>query len=123
MRLLRSLLSLLILAVALLAAETTQGAKTQAATLGATAIVFGQKGCPPCERMKAVVRELRKEGYKVAYLDLADYPDAVEDYGIRVTPTTFFARNMEIVLRVEGFISEQRFKEYFQETKARRIRW
>lgn len=113
--LLSPLLSNALLAVALLAAELYQSASTHAAPQGATAIVFGQEGCPPCARIKRVVDELRREGHSVAYFDIKDVPGAVDTYDIRVTPTTFFTRDMVVVRRVEGYIPTQQFRAWLLE--------
>ena len=50
-------------------------------------LFFTQEGCPPCERVKPRMEELRKQGLKVTEIDVRERPDLVRQYRITQTPT------------------------------------
>ncbi len=50
-------------------------------------LFFTQEGCPPCERAKPRVEELRRQGLKVTEIDVRERPDLVRQYRITQTPT------------------------------------
>lgn len=50
-------------------------------------LFFTQQGCPPCERAKPHVEEMRKQGLKVTEVDVHEQPDLAHQYQITQTPT------------------------------------
>jgi thiol-disulfide isomerase/thioredoxin len=50
-------------------------------------LFFTQKGCPPCERARPRLEEMRKQGLKVTEIDIREQPDLARQYQIRQTPT------------------------------------
>lgn len=50
-------------------------------------LFFTQPGCPPCERAKPRVEEMRKQGLKVTKVDIYEQPDLARKYQITQTPT------------------------------------
>jgi thioredoxin 1 len=50
-------------------------------------LFFTQPGCPPCERAKSRVEEIRKQGLKVAEINIREQPDLARKYQIVQTPT------------------------------------
>ena len=50
-------------------------------------LFFTMPGCPPCERAKPRVEEMRKQGLKVTEVDIYEQPDLARKYQIVQTPT------------------------------------
>ncbi len=50
-------------------------------------LFFTQEGCFPCEKAKAHVEELRKQGLKVTEVWYRESPELFRQYGVSTTPT------------------------------------
>jgi thiol-disulfide isomerase/thioredoxin len=50
-------------------------------------LFFTMPGCPPCERVKPRVEEMRKQGLKVTEVDIYEQPELARKYQIVQTPT------------------------------------
>lgn len=50
-------------------------------------LFFTQPGCPPCERDKPKVEELRRKGVKITEINIRERPDLMHQYQIKRTPT------------------------------------
>ena len=50
-------------------------------------LFFTMPGCPPCERAKPRVEEMRKQGLKVTEVDIYEQPELARQYRITQTPT------------------------------------
>ena len=50
-------------------------------------LFFTMPGCPPCERAKPRVEEMRKQGLKVTEVDIYEQPELARKYQIMQTPT------------------------------------
>ena len=50
-------------------------------------LFFTQPGCPPCDRDKPKVEELRRKGVKITEINIRERPDLRRQYRIRSTPT------------------------------------
>lgn len=50
-------------------------------------LFFTQKGCPPCERAKSRLEEMRTQGLQVTEIDIHEQPDLARQYQIVQTPT------------------------------------
>jgi thiol-disulfide isomerase/thioredoxin len=50
-------------------------------------LFFTQKGCPPCEKARPRVEEMRKQGLKVTEVWYHENPEMFKQYGVSSTPT------------------------------------
>jgi len=50
-------------------------------------LFFTQPGCPPCDRDKPKVEELRQKGVKITEINIRERPDLMRQYQITRTPT------------------------------------
>jgi len=56
-------------------------------------LFFTQPGCPPCDRDKPKVEELRQKGVKITEINIRERPDLTRQYQIRSTPTYVVLEN------------------------------
>ncbi len=69
------------------------------------AAVFASKGCKYCPQMWSKVKELRKAGYIIYYIDTDKYPGIFNDMKLRVWPTTLVFEDHKEKARFEGVTS------------------
>jgi len=74
-------------------------------------IDLGRGTCIPCKAMAPILKEAKEE-YKgradIEFIDVGDYPEQAQKYGIQLIPTQiFFDAEGREVWRHEGFLSKE----------------
>lgn len=80
---------------------------------------FWAEWCGPCRMLGPVVEELANEigdGGKVGKLNVDENPQAAQEYGIQSIPSVLIFHNGEVVDRLVGVQSKQRYKEALRST-------
>lgn len=62
---------------------------------------FTAPWCTGCKTLKPHVEKL-KDRLEVEYIDVEEYPEAVEEYGIANLPTLYFVQDGELVKHRTG---------------------
>jgi len=76
------------------------------------ALCFIQKGCIACEEQAPVNSEVSKLlGVTIEEIDIADRPDAICTYTLRVTPTTVVVKDGIAVETIPGVVQREQFEE------------
>ena len=73
---------------------------------GYVLVDFWFEGCPPCRRMKPVVAHLSvnyRDRVKVGKVDIDEYGELAEQYGLDAFPSLLLFKDGEVVARWEGY--------------------
>lgn len=65
-------------------------------------LFFNASWCGPCQQMKPIVTDLRREGYRLRDIDVDRHRDLAQKYGISAVPTFVFVENGSEVDRFSG---------------------
>ena len=65
-------------------------------------LFFNAAWCGPCRRMKPIVHQLRREGYRLRDVNIDRNKALARQYGIRAVPTFVFLENGSEVDRFSG---------------------
>lgn len=74
---------------------------------------FSAKWCGPCKQLAPVLNELLVNAELSSYfeeIDIEENEEMVEEYGIKVLPTTIFLKDSQILHKIESF-DVQKIKE------------
>jgi thioredoxin 1 len=68
------------------------------------ALYFTATWCAPCRTMKPVFENVVNQFSSVEkeYIDIEDFSELVQEYGVRSVPTIVFLKDDEIVAQVNG---------------------
>lgn len=82
-------------------------------------LVLGSEGCPPCRKMKPILKKLKskyKKKFQVKYIDVWKNTAAGSQYGVRAIPTQIFydGRGREVFRHV-GFYSKDQILAVWRE--------
>ncbi|MCL4515836.1 MAG: thioredoxin family protein [Firmicutes bacterium] len=81
-------------------------------------IDLGRDSCTACKAMRPILEELQKEyagRVGVAIINIDDFPEEAEKYGIYLIPTQiFFDAAGKIVYRHEGFMPKEEIEVVFR---------
>lgn len=55
-------------------------------------VEFTATWCGPCQKVKPIVEQLRREGYDIRPVDIDERPDLKAAYGVKVVPTFVYVR-------------------------------
>ena len=80
--------------------ENAQRAPTKAEVL-----FFNASWCGPCKQMKPIVKNLRRQGYRLRDVDIDRQQKLAQQYGIRAVPTFVFLEDGSEVDRISGGIN------------------
>jgi len=80
-------------------------------------VVFGTKWCSFCPKMYPVVRQLRKSGYFVLYLDAEEYPQVVKQFKLTSWPTTVVMDHGKEKARFIGVTTVEKIKKLLTKTR------
>ncbi|MHC1626434.1 MAG: thioredoxin family protein [Methanoculleaceae archaeon] len=68
-------------------------------------LCFSQKGCMGCEEQRPINREVSEAlGINIEEIDVSDYPDNIQKYNLRVTPTILVISDGVVQTRFEGVV-------------------
>jgi thioredoxin 1 len=80
---------------------------------------LGSSSCIPCQKMKPIILELKKEfegKMIVDLIDVGDNPQIGQKYSINLIPTQiFFDRDGKELFRHEGFYAKEKILEKWEE--------
>lgn len=79
----------------------------------ATTVYFYSKWCQYCQKATPIVFPLAEElGVELVPYDIDEQP--FQQYGINATPTIIFFKDKQAVIKVEGFVGEEKYREFFE---------
>jgi thioredoxin 1 len=79
-----------------------QTAATSSGERRGEVLFFNASWCGPCRRMKPIVTQLRRQGYRLRDIDVDKNQSLAQKYGIRGIPTFVFVQNGSEVHRFSG---------------------
>lgn len=80
-------------------------------------VVFGAKWCSFCPKMYPVVRQLRKAGYFVLYIDTDQYPQVTQQFKLTSWPTTVVMDQGKEKVRFTGVTTVEKIKKLLTKTR------
>ena len=83
-------------------------------TIEPTLVMLSTKTCPPCKKMKPVVKEFA-EDYKVLMLDAHEAQEISHEYGVKSVPTFLMMAEGELVARTGGTKTIDQLQEFFNQ--------
>lgn len=81
------------------------------------AVIFGAKWCRFCPRMKPVMKELKRRGYIVFYIDTDQHPVVVERFQIRRWPTTVIMHKGKPTRKFSGVTTASKIAKHLKTYK------
>lgn len=81
---------------------------------GNAVLKFGADWCGPCKHLKPLIEELKEENKDMLFLDIDvdEYPDLAQKFGVRGIPMTVFLRDGEVLSSVVGVKPKAEFQEH-----------
>ncbi len=76
-------------------------------------LFFTNAGCAPCRQVEPILFQMTQLGYPITKIDTTKYPDWVNRFGIRSTPTVVLYQNNRVLNRHSGFINQQQIQGWF----------
>lgn len=75
-------------------------------------VLFASNTCEHCKRMWPVIRQLRKEGYTVVYLEVQSHPQIVEQFDLTLYPTAIVFEGGKQTVRFNGAAETKSITEF-----------
>jgi thioredoxin 1 len=75
-------------------------------------ISFFQEGCMACEEQEPIIREVEKTlNIQIESINPLKERSNIQEYALRVTPTTLILQDGKIVERFEGVVLQEQLEE------------